>query len=100
LLEGPEAEYVRQARSAAAVTTEPAGEPMTLDESVAVLLYEFAELGIGPDEWGTWPWDVVELFWDERLKRDRRRGEELAEHRRACSAAKVPTRVFFSIPLR
>jgi hypothetical protein len=82
------------------VQVEADGEPMTLDDSVRVLLYEFAEVGIAPDVWRDWPWDVVELFWEQRLKHDRQRGQELKEHREACAAAKVPTRIFFSIPLR
>ncbi len=73
---------------------------MTLDDSVRVLLFEFLEVGIVPEVWRDWPWDVVETYWEERLKRDRERGEQVAEHRRACAAANVPTRVFFSIPLR
>lgn len=100
VLEGAEAEYVRQARAAMAGTTHGEAEKLDFEASVRVLFFEFAEVGIPPDVWANWPWDLVQLYWDERVRRDGERSEQLNEHLRASRAAQVVPRVMYCIPLR
>lgn len=94
---------MRQALAAARGEVEgaaPAGDPMPLAEAVVTLHYEFLELGIPPEVWTCWPLDAVELYWDERLRRDADLSDRLESHRRASAAAKVAPRIVFSVRVR